>query len=443
MDKYSGTCWAVGAITSLAASPIGVQMIKDAMTFNDDGSVTVTFKGADNRSYTITKEDMEVAQQNLNKYSPGDKTMLVLLAATEKLRKDMNLPAAQGWLNGGSQRDMIFWLTGKNNFILDSDDSFNVLYDKIYDEQTNEYIKFLSQTEFGANNGQSYIRKQLENMGIDISSTYTAEELFKIMKPGLLSGDVILNIGTIGADFIIPTQPNGELAHIRWLGGGHAWGVKNITEDTVTLWDLYQQTEYTVLYEDLLNSDFRIEYTIIGDYENPSKDIDWVLREQTMREIIDFDSSNISRDKTGINDIACPGTSMTFGEIINSSQSIPLNFEGISPDGDFMGVIEKIQSKVFPIIKTMYTNMTGYTDYKALNKAYEETCSYFNEIIVDFCRDEYTMFKLKQYIEYGKHPTEALMELGFNIDANSIVEKFMSYLSMIEDNVCQKKNSVG
>ncbi|MBR6163920.1 hypothetical protein IKQ26_08550 [bacterium] len=84
---YTGDCWLLTGLNSLSYSEAGREAIREAMTFNDDGSVTINFKGL-GVSYTVSAEQIKAANQN-RKYSSGDDDVLVYEMAIEQLRNDI------------------------------------------------------------------------------------------------------------------------------------------------------------------------------------------------------------------------------------------------------------------------------------------------------------------------------------------------------------------
>jgi len=131
-----GDCWMLSGLKAMACTPGGIAAIKQAITKNADGSVTVNFKGVDT-SYKITKEDFNRAQNDCNispdgvkenKYSTGDADALIFEIAVEKYRKDLlegkykdaNIPNyakivmnEQSPLDGGVSSQLFYMLTGK------------------------------------------------------------------------------------------------------------------------------------------------------------------------------------------------------------------------------------------------------------------------------------------------------------------------------------------
>ncbi len=127
---YTGDCWLLTGLNSMSYSEAGRQAIKDAMTFNEDGSVTINFKGV-GVSYTITKEQIAAANRN-KRYSSGDDDVLVFEMAMEQLRNDIgagkiqfdvNSPyyvgdtstgrSGQSSIDGGYVEQVWYLLTGK------------------------------------------------------------------------------------------------------------------------------------------------------------------------------------------------------------------------------------------------------------------------------------------------------------------------------------------
>ena len=129
-SAYTGDCWLLTGLNSMSYSEAGRQAIKDAMTFNDDGSVTVNFKGL-GVSYTVSAEQIAAANKSA-KYSYGDDDVLVFEMAIEQLRNDIgagkikfdvNSPyyvsdtstgrSGQSSIDGGFVEQVWYLLTGK------------------------------------------------------------------------------------------------------------------------------------------------------------------------------------------------------------------------------------------------------------------------------------------------------------------------------------------
>ncbi len=131
-----GDCWMLSGLKAMACTPGGIAAIKQAITKNADGSITVNFKGV-NGSYKITKEEFNKALNDVTispdgvkeyRYSTGDADALIFELAVEKYRKDLladkykdaNIPNyakivmdKQSPLDGGVSSQLFYMLTGK------------------------------------------------------------------------------------------------------------------------------------------------------------------------------------------------------------------------------------------------------------------------------------------------------------------------------------------
>lgn len=434
--SYAGNCWFIGDIASLNSSPKGRQILKDSMTFNDDGSITITFKGA-GKSYTITKEEIEAAKKKNEKYSFGDNTVLLFAIATAKLRTELgetyddNNPLYKGF-----EGQLINWLAGEHPYNINSKGMASDILNNITDEQLKALIEC---------KGESWahwlIKNKLEELGYNGISR---EELFDLFKPGIASGDVIMTI-SMSAKIFEFTTTDGEKYVYDAQAGIHAFGVKYIdTENnTVTIWDNYSKKEYTIPFSQLLEQGCGIGYRIISDdYELPEKmqcpDID-------LYDLLGFDPDNIQYDKTTFNDEIVLDTSMTIEEILDSDDS-PLckifnkYFVNILRNNGFEDKDRLMDAMLTNICKCIYTicnNMPNYTDYIALKEAYTKTMQYFvdkiSEILsrlIEIC-DEYFDGDLVQ-MEYLLTAQPELLErfLGTTCDITikDIFETFLSFL---------------
>jgi len=121
----TGDCWLLASISALSATESGRQVIRDSISTDEDGNITVTFKGI-GISYTITPEEM-IEIRNSKVYSFGDNDVLAIERATEKLRHDMaigNVSIIYGnytghdgdeygvGISGGYPNYMLYYLTG-------------------------------------------------------------------------------------------------------------------------------------------------------------------------------------------------------------------------------------------------------------------------------------------------------------------------------------------
>ncbi|MCD7879908.1 MAG: C2 family cysteine protease [Candidatus Gastranaerophilales bacterium] len=88
----TGDCWFLSGILSLSYTDRGQEILKNAISQNDNGDYEVYFKGMD-KTYTITQEELIAANNatidGVNKYSSGDDDMLLLELAAEKLYQEI------------------------------------------------------------------------------------------------------------------------------------------------------------------------------------------------------------------------------------------------------------------------------------------------------------------------------------------------------------------
>lgn len=131
----TGDCWLLSGLKSLSVTPIGADIIRNSITKNEDGTVTVNFKGA-NKSYTITEEEFnETAKEAITnpdgvqekKFATGDADVLLFELAMKKLKNEMaegktgsDLPNyakillnKEAPIEGGAGAQLYYLLTGK------------------------------------------------------------------------------------------------------------------------------------------------------------------------------------------------------------------------------------------------------------------------------------------------------------------------------------------
>lgn len=84
-----GDCWVLAGVNALNFSEKGQQLIQNAITHNDDGSVTVKLVGG-GKEYTFSAEEIALNQyeDGSKKYSTGDTDMNLIEMAIGKYRKE-------------------------------------------------------------------------------------------------------------------------------------------------------------------------------------------------------------------------------------------------------------------------------------------------------------------------------------------------------------------
>ena len=155
----TGDCWLLVGVLSLTSTEVGRNIIKESITCNADGSVTVTFKGL-NVSYTITAAEIkkwDTDSKTNDAYSNGDNDMLVLELAVEKLKRDIEkgvvtIPKGLGEeyshisgstnkagsaIEGGYAAQLIYFLTGETSTSVFANDGKDC-------KTTEDQLKYLS-----------------------------------------------------------------------------------------------------------------------------------------------------------------------------------------------------------------------------------------------------------------------------------------------------------
>lgn len=122
---YTNDCWLLSGLESFSNSPKARQILKDAVTVNDDGTYTLSFKGI-NIDVTVTDAELQKAR-NEKDLSSGDDDVLLfevgIKKAYEQIR-DNNLEVldsldahirdnSEDVLDIGSFRDFVYTFTGE------------------------------------------------------------------------------------------------------------------------------------------------------------------------------------------------------------------------------------------------------------------------------------------------------------------------------------------
>ena len=237
IDEYvkqgqTGDCWLISGIIALNSTETGRKLIKNSITLNEDGSATVSFKGAQ-ASYRITAEDIaryDTDNNTSDYYSNGDNDMLIFEIAVARLKKDIrngkvnwNLSedSYEGYNNydysieGGFAQQLIYLMTGKlsDTYVVDA-------------ETTYELAEGLSQ-----------------------------EEVYSILRDAVNNPETILTIG-LYYDIKSANCIDGKVFNIDLTDGGHALAVTNVdgVNQTVTIVNPWDSTEeFTMSWSEFAN----------------------------------------------------------------------------------------------------------------------------------------------------------------------------------------------
>ena len=127
-------CWLIAGVLALNNTPNGKQILKNSISVNQDGSVTVKFAGV-NAEYTISYEEMKLydneasfSTKRIVSYSSGDNDLLAIELAVKKLKNDIDngkvvLDVDAGsyegnranTLDGGYAQQLLYFLTGNTS----------------------------------------------------------------------------------------------------------------------------------------------------------------------------------------------------------------------------------------------------------------------------------------------------------------------------------------
>lgn len=164
-QRSIGDCWVLSGVNAINQSEIGKKMLSDALTHNDDGSITVKLKGV-NKEYTFSAAEIvsNEYQTPNKKYSSGDTDMNLFEMAIGRYRQELiesgdytpngrNLDKTAGNeatpedpLNGGQIDEAVYYITGvKASFVSlnTKDGNFKDLLEK-YGSDKEKYIATVS-----------------------------------------------------------------------------------------------------------------------------------------------------------------------------------------------------------------------------------------------------------------------------------------------------------
>ncbi len=230
IDDYSQghylDCWLLGGLESFSNSEKGAQIIKDAVSCDEDGNYIVKFDGI-NLKIKISENTLDNARQNPY-YSNGDDDILLMEIAfktvlqqmrdgkieTPECLKDNILDDKDYLLDYGNFDDVVYVLTGNEGSFLSRNTLLNNSY--IYDN----------------------FARDLKNDFVCIAVGFTSKNHLPTVINDINGNPVKLN-----------------------NGGSHMWSVKEINSDTVVIINPGNSSEeITISKEDFLNNIDGFEY---------------------------------------------------------------------------------------------------------------------------------------------------------------------------------------
>ena len=229
----TGDCWLLAAVNSLSYSEKGRQIIKDAITVNDDNTYSVEFKGV-GTTIVISEDELAKARAS-GKYSSGDMDVLLMEIATEKVMdqikngeidapEDLKDSAKDGEtsIDAGHMGDLIYLLTGEK-----SEYQYNCNH--VDEDSLRAKIQggFLHGIATLVGNSLEYVYNKLEKNPDDYCATIS-------FAGGESSGE------SSGDEPIVVKDVNGNDVVLTYGSGGHAWSIKSVDGDFITIvnpWD--------------------------------------------------------------------------------------------------------------------------------------------------------------------------------------------------------------
>lgn len=238
-----GDCWLISGLVSLSYTEEGRKIIDDAITVNSDEEFTVTFNGI-NKSYTITAE--EILNSRGREYSYGDDDVVLMELAVEKALNDIKDGVVEVDKN---TRDN---LIGKQN-------EDNVLNGGYFSKLT--YLLTGRPAEYRKNNEKKTFYKFLKTIGINTGENKDFTNILDKIEKNPEAGCSTMGFyNKNGEEKVIATDVNGNEVILTY-GGGHAWSIKSVEGDCVTLtnpWD--SSIEVTLTKEEIEKHPADIDY---------------------------------------------------------------------------------------------------------------------------------------------------------------------------------------
>ena len=316
-----GDCWLLGALISMSATEFGRQALKEAIVQNEDGSVTVTFKGL-GLSRTVTAESLVEAQSA--GYSSGDNDVLAVELAVEQLINENKISG--DFVDGGSSEKAVYYLTGLS-------------YTDIYDPNLNNDTFKEIADDF--NNGNTIIT-------LDAHKDWgTPKETYQY--------------------YTMTTVDGKEFSFVR----GHAYGVIAMTDDTITIvnpW--YSDKKYTISFETLkyFGLNLNINYRTIPDIDVENAD--------------NFTVDSVEYNINSLLNSEEPAFSFLTPEFI-SNEDLFSTIQSIG--GPYIYNYGYIKNKISDILKLIVNSLNaGYLNSNKVQDAINETKWYFEEAFMQF-----------------------------------------------------------
>jgi len=133
-----GDCWLLSGILSMSYTESGAQAIKDGINLNSDGSVNISFAGA-NKEYNIPAEELErynMSDMDGNSlYSTGDDDMLAIELGIEAIVADETVATKYSIQDGGNPYYVFKLFDADNIKVASSKDKIITSFDYFEENQ--------------------------------------------------------------------------------------------------------------------------------------------------------------------------------------------------------------------------------------------------------------------------------------------------------------------
>ncbi len=240
-QRGTGDCWLLAGVNAISYTEKGRQLIHDALDYKENGDTVVHLKGAGD--YVVTKEELEAVKNKQRRgskeYSVGDDDMLIMEIAIEKVMDDIATKRVKLSSNAPAEYE------NQQELLAD----LNTYKNSITGGQITELMYLLTgkQTEYLRD------KNSMENALNDS-----------------MQKDVAL--GAAMMDDKAVRDVNGNTVQ---LYGRHAYSVKNVTGDTVTVINPWNSAEEIVLSRETFMSAF--DNISKCDLTDDNKDVNYIM----------------------------------------------------------------------------------------------------------------------------------------------------------------------
>lgn len=274
-QQGTGDCYLLATLNSLSKTPQGQEIIKNAITNNNDGSYTVNFAGV-GRAYTFNTEELRAADSatvsslggivgsGMGRYSEGDDDAMLIELALEQFREQVykgeiqpqadwpsyvtttvseeSYNAGKSALTSGNMSQVMYLLTGQKTGYVSGNEKVHSTLDEIKNDGNSPYAMYASvyadngyaESADGAyyKDADGYYKK------VD-GKTPAGVQRYNFIGGG--SNNTCITLNGVGAD------KDEKIDLTTNSTGGHALTVTAVTDDTITIinpWD--SEKEVTV-----------------------------------------------------------------------------------------------------------------------------------------------------------------------------------------------------